>query len=447
MKLAVVVQRYGASLNGGAELHARYLAEHLARHADVEVLTTCAQDYITWANALPRGVGEVNGIPVHRFPVARQRDPHDFGRRSSRVFGRVHSLSDEFKWLDSEGPTSPSLVRHLRNHYDDYDYFIFFSYRYYHAYHGVRAVAARAVLVPTAERDSALGLTIFAPIFRSVRAIMYNSHEERALIQTVSSNHGVPGVVVGVGSEVPSRADPGRFRERHRMTRPFAIYIGRIDTNKGCVELFDYFQQYANVSGELDLVLIGNPMMSIPSHPRIRHLGFVSEEDKYDALAAADILIMPSYLESLSMVTLEAWAMGVPVLVNGACDVLRGQVVRGNAGLYYTESKEFVETLRVLESHPVLRRRLGQNGRQYFRRHYTWPVIEQKYLDMLERLRREDEVGHHHRLEPLPGWFVRHRRSIPAADEVINGLPSGPVLSTRSARKRTGARRTDRQTS
>ena len=55
MKLAVVVQRYGAEINGGAELHARYIAEHLARHHDVEVLTTCARDYVTWANELPSG--------------------------------------------------------------------------------------------------------------------------------------------------------------------------------------------------------------------------------------------------------------------------------------------------------------------------------------------------------------------------------------------------------
>ena len=55
VKLAVVVQRYGADINGGAELHARYVAEHLARHAEVEVLTTCARDYVTWRNELPPG--------------------------------------------------------------------------------------------------------------------------------------------------------------------------------------------------------------------------------------------------------------------------------------------------------------------------------------------------------------------------------------------------------
>ncbi len=437
MKLAVVVQRYGAELNGGAELHARYISEHLAKHADVEVLTTCAQDYITWANVLPQGTETVNGVPVRRFPVSRQRDTDDFGRRSHRVFNTRHSIADELKWLDSEGPTSPSLVRHLQSPDADYDYCIFFSYRYYHAYHGVRTVAPRAVLVPTAERDSALGLALFAPIFRAVRAIMYNSHEERALIQAVSSNDTVPGVVVGVGSEVPLRADPDRFRARRRLTRRFAIYIGRVDTNKGCAELFNYFQRYARASGVLDLVLIGNPVMPIPSHPRIHHLGFLSEEEKYDALAAADVLIMPSYFESLSMVTLEAWAMGVPVLVNGACDVLRGQAIRGNAGLYYSDAEEFVEALHVLARTPALRDQLGERGREYFRRHYAWPVIEQKYLDMLEQLRREDQAGRQRReVEPLPGWVQRRRRSVPAAADVLRDLPSGPILPAARTRPR-----------
>ena len=82
MKLAVVVQRYGADINGGAELHARYIAERLSRHADVEVLTTCARDYITWRNELPEGVDRVNTIPVRRFPVSHERRPLEFGRRS-----------------------------------------------------------------------------------------------------------------------------------------------------------------------------------------------------------------------------------------------------------------------------------------------------------------------------------------------------------------------------
>lgn len=431
MRLAVIVQRYGADLNGGAELHARYIAERLSKHADVEVLTTCARDYISWKNELAEGPSTVNGLHVRRFPVACPRDPDDFGRRSERVFHQVHSIGDELAWLKSEGPTSPSLIRHLAAHGRDYDFFIFFSYRYYHAYHGIRQVASRSVLVPTAERDPALGLSIFGPTFRAVRAIMYNSHEERALIRAVARNDTVPGTVVGVGSEVPARASARRFRQRFPVRSRFLVYVGRIDENKGCAELFRYFERYVQAGGQLDLVLIGTPIMAIPTDQRIHHLGFVSDQDKYDAISAAELLVMPSYFESLSMVTLEAWAMGVPVLVNGHCDVLRGQAIRANAGLYYTTYDEFGEAVRTLESQRDLRAGLGKNGRAYFRSHYTWPVIERKYLQMLARLQEEDRAGApSNPLPPLPGWFGRRRRDVQPAAAIIDALPTGPASRT-----------------
>ena len=332
MKLAIVVQRYGADINGGAELHARYIAERLARHADVRVLTTCARDYVTWRNDLPAGSDTVNGVPVERFPVAHERNELDFGRRSTHVFTRQHSLHDELDWLDSEGPASPDLINRITVQADEFDYVILFSARYYHAYHGARSIPGRAVLVPTAERDPALGLALFGPIFRGVRAIMYNSFEEQALIHAVSSNEQVPGVIVGVGSDIPRAVEPARARQKFGLTGPYVIYVGRIDVNKGCAELFDFFIRYVDGHPHPPtLVLIGTPVIDIPVHPRIRHLGFVDDQDKFDAIAGATALIMPSYYESLSMVALEAWALGTPVVANARCDVLLGQCLRSNA--------------------------------------------------------------------------------------------------------------------
>jgi glycosyltransferase involved in cell wall biosynthesis len=430
VKLAIAVQRYGADINGGAELHARYVAERLARHADVEVVTTCARDYVTWRNELPPGVEQVNGIPVRRFPVRYERVPADFGRHSERVFRREHSIADELAWLESEGPASPAMIDYLSG--SSFDFAILFSYRYYHAWHAARRIPGKALLVPTAERDPAIALQIFGPVFRGVRAVMYNSPEERAMIQAATGNESVPGVVVGVGSNVPDRTDASQFRRKFRINRPFAIYIGRIDQNKGCGELFDYFWRYAAVFPRgLDLVLVGSAVMPVPKHHRIHHLGFLSDEDKFDALAASDLLIMPSYYESLSMVALEAWALGRPVLANGRCDVLKGQCIRSNAGLYYERYEEFVETLYSLESNGPLHARLGRNGREYFRRHYAWPVIERKYMDMLQQLSRTTPPERDG--EPLPGWFARRKKVLRPADEVLAGIPAGPVIERQKA--------------
>ncbi len=445
MTLAVVVQRYGADINGGAELHARYIAERLSRHAEVQVLTTCAKDYVTWKNERPAGVEQVNGITVRRFPVARERHPYEFGRKSIRVFEQVHSLADELSWLESEGPASPALVSYLEGAADAYDFVLIFSYRYYHAWHAARRVAPQAIIVPTAERDPAIGLSIFGPVFRGVRAVMYNSPEERAMIQAASRNEHVPGVVVGVGSEVPERTDPARFRRAFNIHKPFALYIGRIDENKGCAELFSHYLRYAATFPRgLDLVLIGSAIIDIPDHPKVHHLGFLSDRDKFDALAASDLLIMPSYFESLSMVALEAWALGRPVLANGRCDVLKGQCIRSNAGLYYERYEEFVEALYSLESNGPLHAHLGRNGRAYFKHHYAWSVIERKYLDMFAELKgerrgargqrgkelpRKGGSDNGHVVEPLPGWLARRTRNLPPGREVLERIPAGPVRS------------------
>jgi glycosyltransferase involved in cell wall biosynthesis len=431
VKLAVVVQRYGADINGGAELHARYVAEHLSQHADVDVLTTCARDYVTWRDDYPPGTEIVNGVPVRRFRVDHARDPHVFGRWSDRVFNHQHSHRDEMKWLDAEGPKSTALLRHLRSADAGYDYVFFFSYRYYHSYHGAKALPSRAILVPTAERDEAIGLALSPRIFRGVRALMYNSPEEKRLIQTVSNNHDVPGVVVGIGSEIPQKPQAERFRQKYGIAGRFALYVGRIDRNKGCNELFNFFlTAMPALPKGLQLVLIGKEMLPIPEHPHIHHLGFLDDQDKFDALAAADLLVMPSYYESLSMVALEAWALGKPVLANGKCEVLRGQCIRSQAGLYYETQAEFTETLRAISESRGLNAAFSANGRKFFQQHYAWPVIEQKYLDILARLKEDDARGAAHAgMEPEPGWLAKRRKVLRPANDVLAELPFGPVLN------------------
>jgi glycosyltransferase involved in cell wall biosynthesis len=425
VKLALVVQRYAEDIGGGSELHARYIAEHLSEHADVRVLTTCARDYVSWKNEYPAGATRVNGIAVERFTVARERDARDFARRSSLVFDEKHSTADELAWLDSQGPVSPRLVSRVRDLAREVDFVVLFSVRYYTAFHGARAAASKAVLVPTTERDPAVGLDILGPVFRGVRGIMYNTPEERALIQAIHHNEGVAGVTVGVGSEIPEEANAVEATAKFGLHHRYIVYVGRIDVNKGCAELFEYFQQYANRSDHLlDLVLIGTPVLPVPSHPRIRHLGYVSDQDKYDVIAGAEALVMPSYFESLSMVMIEAWAQGVPVLANGRCDVLAGQCLRSNGGLFYTSGREFEAMLDRLLDDPSLASELGKNGRAFYEAQYEWPVIERKYREMFDQLTAAPPASP---IEPLPGWLAARRRTIPPAAATVDGAPRGPA--------------------
>lgn len=398
MKLAIVVQRYGREITGGAELHARLVAELLARDHTVTVLTTCAKDYVTWANDYPPGVSSVGGIPVLRFPVRRPRDPEHFGRLQQRVFHRQHTAAQAEAWMDAQGPNSPGLLRWVQREKHRFDYFICFSYRYWTTFRAMREVEDQGILVPTAEPDPAIEMPLFHPVFRGARAIMYNSHEERDMILREARNEDTPGVVVGVGIIDPPPVDPARFRRERDLQGPFLLYIGRIDANKGCGQLFDYYrrahrQLTANGIRPPRLVLAGSPIMPIPQHPDIVHLGRVDEQEKYDALAAATALVMPSFYESLSMVLLEAWALSRPALVNAHCDVLRGQCARSNGGLYYRNFAEFSEAIRLLGTDSDLGAAMGRAGHRYWETHYTWDVIRAKYEGMLRKLTTESPAS------------------------------------------------------
>lgn len=389
LRIAFVVQRYGMEISGGAELHCRWIAEKLLPHYQVEVLTTRAFDYLTWRNQYPKGNCEINGVQVRRFSVRRTRDPNSFGHIQHYIFNNPHSFEDELVWLKEEGPYSPALLRYIKRKQKLYDYFIFFSYRYYQSYHGINLVPHKSILVPTAEKDPVAKLNIFKELFKKPRAFIYNSVEERRMINEISHNEDVPGEVVGVGIDIPENLSPDKFRKKYHIRDKFILYIGRIDENKGFPQLFNFFLQFLRQTNKkISLVLIGNNIVDIPSHPRILHLGILSDEDKYNALLASELLVMPSFLESLSMVLLEAWAMKKAALVNANCEVLKGQCIRSNGALYYRNYDEFEATLKFLLDNPRIREIMARNGRKYFDQNYRWEVIINKYnkvIDLLEK--------------------------------------------------------------
>jgi len=389
MKIAFVIQRYGLEIIGGAELHCRWVAEHLKKFFDVEVLTTRAYDYITWKNHYLKGEDTVNGIPVKRFSVSSTRDPKRFRRIQDYIMENEHKEEDELRWLEEEGPSSPSLIKYIKEHQSDYDYFIFFSYRYYQSYWGIKAVPHKSILVPTAEHDPVIHLKIFKDLFRKPRAFVYNSVEERNIINSLSQNEDILGDVVGVGTEIPSNFSSEEFYKKYKIDGNYIIYIGRIDENKGCDELFDFFLRFKKeTSSDIKLILVGSAILKTPSHPDVSYLGFLSEYEKFSALDGALLLLMPSFYESLSMVILEAWALGKPVLANARCEVLKGQCLRSNGGLFYENYYEFKEALKLLLSLSRLRKAMGINGQEYFNQNYTWEVIENKYLSILDQLEK-----------------------------------------------------------
>jgi glycosyltransferase involved in cell wall biosynthesis len=386
VKLAFVIQRYGVEIAGGAELHCRWLAERLARRHQVEVFATRALDYLEWRNHYREGTEVVNGVPVHRYPVRRKRSAREFASLCNICFYEPHSRDEEEAWVRVNGPYAPALLDAVSAAHHRFDRFFFYCYRYYPSYYGLPRVRDRAILVPTAEEDPAIGLDIFKPFFRSPRGIVYLTPEEQALVEDASGNQDVPNVVIGSGLnmvEPPAGLD---FRARYGLDRPFLLYVGRVDKNKGCVTLLAYFRKFLEETGaDVDLVLAGKAVIPVPDHPRIRHLGYVSEEEKVAALRQSRLLVMPSPYESLSIITLEAWKVGVPVLANARCRVLMGQCLRSNGGLFYHGYAEFAEGLKLLLDRPEMGRTLGEQGRAYVEDEYSWERVEAKVEDLLER--------------------------------------------------------------
>jgi glycosyltransferase involved in cell wall biosynthesis len=392
-KLAFVVQRYGLEVNGGAEHHCRLLAEHLSEYFDVEIITTCAMDYMTWKNEYPPGCTNVNGVQVRRFPVDSERDVLKFNKSSEKIFAGLHSYEDEITWMKMQGPYSTGLLNYLKDKKDDYDCFIFFTYLYCTTFFGLPLVREKAFLVPTAHDEPPIYLSIFDSFFDLPYGIICNTAEEKKFIESRFKNQHSISSVVGVGIDFPADLDAKSFTGKYGIDN-FILYVGRIDESKGCRELFDFFLQYKKENkSSIKLVLMGQEVMKVPKHPDILSLGFISDLDKFNGISAANLLIMPSKYESLSMVLLEAWLCNTAVLVNGNCAVLKDQCIKANAGLYYTNYDEFREGLNFLLRNNRLRTQLGLNGNEFTKENYSWDVIESKYLRLLSDLKQLIEVA------------------------------------------------------
>jgi glycosyltransferase involved in cell wall biosynthesis len=426
MKLAFIVQRYGTEVLGGSEYHCRLIAERLAPQHDVEVLTTCAQDYITWRNEYPEGIDRIRGVTVRRFANQQTRDIAAFDRYSDWIFNNAHTRDDEMEWLKQQGPWSPALVSYLQANHQRYDVLIFFTYLYATTVVGVGVNPARSVLVPTAHDEPAIQLGIYKEVFSKPAAIMFNTDIERRFLKEQFEKLPPLEETVGVGVDLPQHqpyprmpvpaddqaGDEGAenstasadeaavrefpshltargavFRRRHRLYGPIALYGGRIDPGKGCEELIEYFSRYVQAGGDATLALMGVKLMALPEEPFIKFAGLLSDRERLQALEAATVVLCPSPYESLSLLALEALSVGTPILVNGRSPVLVEHCVRSNGGLYYSDGDEFVECLKLLVRDDRLRAEMGRNGREYVRSNYRWDVVLGKYEKVFAKIK------------------------------------------------------------
>ncbi|CAA9390971.1 MAG: Putative glycosyltransferase, partial [uncultured Chloroflexia bacterium] len=273
MRIAIVVQRYGLDVHGGAEAHARVWAERLAARHHVEVLTTCARDYLTWADFYPAGRAAINGVQVQRFPVDAPRDIEAFNTFGHIVFGGPHTEEQELEWMRQQGPYSSELYAAISAQSDDFDLFIFMTYLYCTTFFGLPLVREKAVLVPTAHDEPPIYLRIFKQLFTAPRYIIYNTPSERSMLHRLFPIAHIPGREVGVGVDIVPSAQPN-----YEADPPTLLFIGRVHPSKGCDQLYEDFVRYRKATAGdqqplLKLVFAGRADMTLPEHPDVEMLG------------------------------------------------------------------------------------------------------------------------------------------------------------------------------
>jgi len=388
MRIAMIVQRYGADVVGGAESLCRGVAEALARRGhEIEVLTSCARSYRTWANHYPEGSERLHGVTVRRFRARRERDVDAFNALSEELFTNPDRTGDdEVAWIEAQGPQVRGLVDHLHSAGGDHDFLLFFTYLYYPTVHGVHVAPERSVLVPTAHDEAPFWLETYRAVFELPRALVFNTRAEGDLVARRFPTLDCPTAVAGVGiDDLDALEAAGQAADS--ATPPTVLYAGRIEEGKGVGELIDWLRRFRTAEGsDLRLWLMGEAAMALPDEPWIDALGYVSEKEKRRRLASATLLAAPSALESFGIVLMEANAAGTPVLANARSAAYVELCRAANGGLFYDGYPEFAESLKLLLNDPALRDSLAASGATYARRTYSWDAVADRYEKLLTSL-------------------------------------------------------------
>jgi len=391
MKLAFVIQRYGREILGGGESLCRELAENLALNGEeITIYTTTALDYLTWENYYKPGTTILRGVTIKRYKVKRKRKLESFNKFSDWLFFNPHDYEDEIKWLEEQGPVCPDLIENLEKEQENYDLIVFFTYLYYPTYYGLKKIKRKKILVPFAHDEPPLYLDIMKEVFTHPDAFIFSSEPEKELVLKNFDIGGKPLFIGGMGIKIPFIQKSPDFKKKWNLPFPYILYAGRIDKGKGCDEMINYYLKLRKIYPFLHLVLIGKMNMKIMEDFDLRYLGFLSENDKYELISNALLTIHPSRLESFSISLLESLACRTPVLVTQNSPVLMNHVLKSNAGLYYSNSEEFIEAILLILKNKKLRKTLAENGFKYIKESYSWPKIIENYMFAFENVLRKN---------------------------------------------------------
>ena len=390
-RVAIVVQRCHEDIVGGSETLAWHYAQLLRNAYEVDLLTTTAIDTSAWANALPAGAETRDGVRIVRFPVTIGRSQYwaglldrlvqEFGplvpTRNQDVppLGWTIALQEDL--IRHQGPYSEPLLRYIKENWRDYRAIIFITYLYPTTYFGLQQLpAGNALFAPTLHDELPAYLPAYKYAARRARQLVWLTAAEQRVGQKLWGD--LPGQIVSMAIETD-------VREPQWAPAPYLLYSGRVDPNKGCVQLFDYFITFKKTQpSPLRLIITGKDDIPVPQHEDIEFRGFVSDEEKFRLMSGAMMFVNPSPNESFSIVTLEAMAQHTPVLVNSASTVLADHIKDSGAGRIYSNYQTFANALTELSANEALLTNMGQLGRDYVLSRYQPTIVRKSLITAIE---------------------------------------------------------------
>ncbi len=391
-KIGFVIPWFGMDIPGGAEAELRGLTKHLAEAGvELEIISTCVKEFSAdWNEDYHKpGISVEGGITIRRFKV-RKRNADAFHKVNIKLMRNEMPLKkEEERIFAEEMVNSPDMYEYIGRHKEEYGLFVFIPYMFGTTYHGIQHCLDRAVLIPCFHNESYVYMEIFKEQFPKVAGMIFHAEPEAELARRVYDLSNVNYAVLGEGVYTDITYNGERFREKYRISDPFILYAGRKDVGKNIYTLIHNFAEYKSRNNNgLKLVLIGGGSVSIPEPVKgdVFDLGFVDIQDKFDAYAAAALLCQPSKNESFSLVVMESWLCGRPVLVHEECAVTCHFARQSGAGLYFSNYFEFEGAVNYILGNKEMASEMGKQGRMFVTDHFAWDVIVRKYTEYFEKL-------------------------------------------------------------
>jgi glycosyltransferase involved in cell wall biosynthesis len=397
VRLGLLVPRYGEEVVGGTEHWLRELCEHLVadRGWTVEVFTTCAQSAATWADEYRPGTTAEGGVTVHRFRSLSGRNSgylHQLERL--RRDPTSYTVAEAAEYVRLVGPVCPAATAAAVAAVEDghCELMAVTPYLYWPTVTAVPRMGRRVIFHGAAHDEPELYLPVMAPVFEAVGGFAFNSFSERELVERNFAVGHLPSGVIGNAVD-EGAGDPAAARGALGLDpdEPFVLCVGRVERAKGATALAAMWDLYVERSRARRveaprLVLLGPEHEQIRAGPAVLRAGRQPESVKWGALAACELLVAPSAQESFSLVVLEAWLAGRPVVVNGRCGPTVEHCRRSGGGIWFDGYGDFEAGVDRLLGAPDLRDELAARGAAYTRDVFAWPRILDRYEELAGRI-------------------------------------------------------------